>query len=188
MKQLSSELASWDAAQSAAFTVASDSLNRLERSRSDRIDREPANMQSVPLFPLQPATVVVESRESRWDRVHTPPKDAVVDPIRYCGLLPVPSASRSRGSDWDRLYASCLFFLPPDRHAGFVATALPPPHAAFASLPPPPFSQPLPSHSSVPPRCRYCFSRTNHTRHSLPRLCRCCSQCRRCCRLLLNRI
>ena len=70
--------------------------------------------------------------------------------MRYCGLLPVPSVSRSRESDWDRRDASRPFVLPPDRHASFVASALPPPHAAFASLPPP-FPQPLPSHSSVPP-------------------------------------
>ena len=71
--------------------------------------------------------------------------------MRYCGLLPVTSAIRSRESDWDRRDSSCPFFLPPDRHTGFVATALPTPHAALASLPPPPFPQPLPSHSSVPP-------------------------------------
>ena len=63
----------------------------------------------------------------------------------------MPSASRSRESDWNRRDASRPFFLPPDRHAGFVATALPPPLAALASLQPPPFPQPLPSHSSVPP-------------------------------------
>ena len=63
----------------------------------------------------------------------------------------MPSASHSGESDWNRRDASRPFFLSPDRHAGFVATALPPHHATFASLPPPPFSQPLPSHSSVPP-------------------------------------
>ena len=103
----------------------------------------------MPLFP-QPATVVVESRESRRVRAQTPSKNAVVDPTKYCRLLPVPSTSRSRESNWDCRDASCLFILPPDRHADFVATALPPPYAAFASLPPPPVSQPLPSHSSVP--------------------------------------
>ena len=51
MKQLSSELASRDAAQSAAITAVSDRLNRLERSRSDRSDRESANLQSVPMPP-----------------------------------------------------------------------------------------------------------------------------------------
>ena len=39
MKQLSSELASRDAAQSAAITAVSDRLNRFERLRSDRSDR-----------------------------------------------------------------------------------------------------------------------------------------------------
>ena len=52
MKQLSSELSSRDAVQSAAITAVSDCLNRLERSRSDRSDRESANLQSVPLPPL----------------------------------------------------------------------------------------------------------------------------------------
>ena len=73
MKQLSSKLASQDTAQSAAITAVSDRLSRLERLRSDRSDRESANLQSVPL-PHQPATVVVESRESRRDRAITPPK------------------------------------------------------------------------------------------------------------------
>ena len=54
MKQLSSELASRDAAQSAAITAVSDSLNRLELSRSDRSDRKSANVQSVPLPPPIP--------------------------------------------------------------------------------------------------------------------------------------
>ena len=72
MKQLLSELASRDAAQSAEITAVSDSVNRLERSRSDRSDRESVNLQSVPLPALQPATVVVESRESRRDRPHAP--------------------------------------------------------------------------------------------------------------------
>ena len=62
----------------------------------------------------------------------------------------MPSASRSRESDWNSRNASRLFCLPPDRHAGFVATALPPPHAVFANLLTPPFPQPRPSHSSVP--------------------------------------
>ena len=151
MKQLSLELASRDAAESAAFIVVSDRLNRLERSRSDRSDRESANVQSsVPLL-HQLATVVVKSCESRRDRAYTAPEDAVLDPMRHCGLLPVPSASHSRESDWHRRDASRPFLLPPDRHAGFVATVLPPHHAAFASLPPPPLPQPLPSHSSVPP-------------------------------------
>ena len=152
MKQLSSELASRDAAQSPAITAVSYRLNRLERSRSDRSDRESANVQSsVPLL-NQPATVVVESRESRLNRANTtPPEDAVLDPMRYCGLLPVPSAGNSKVSDYNRRDASRPFLLFPDRHAGFVATALPPPHAAFASLPPPSLFQPLPSHSSVPP-------------------------------------
>ena len=70
--------------------------------------------------------------------------------MRYFGLLPVPSASRSRESDWDRRYASRPYFLLSDRHAGFVATALPPLYAGLASLTPPPLLQPLPSHSSVP--------------------------------------
>ena len=63
----------------------------------------------------------------------------------------MPSASHPRESDWNRRDASCPFLLPSDRHAAFVATALPPPHAVFSSLPPPPLSQPIPSHSSVPP-------------------------------------
>ena len=150
MKQLSSELASRDAAQSAAITAVSDRLNRLEHSRSDRSNRESANLQSVPLPPPQPATVVVESHESRRDRAHTHPENAVLDPMRYCGLLPVPSANHSRDSDWYSRDASRPFVLPPYRHAGFVATALPQPHAGFASLPPPPIPQPLPSHSLVP--------------------------------------
>ena len=54
IKQLSSELASQDAAQSAAITDVSDRVNRLERSRSDRSDRESANLQSVPLPPSPP--------------------------------------------------------------------------------------------------------------------------------------
>ena len=51
MKQLSSELASQDAAQSASITAVSDRLNRLERSQSDRSDRDSANLQSVALPP-----------------------------------------------------------------------------------------------------------------------------------------
>ena len=150
MKQLSSELALRYGAQSAAITAVSDRFNRLERSRSDRSDRESANVQSsVPLL-HKPATVVVESRVSRRDRVHTAPEDAILDPMRYCGRLPVPSASHSNESDWNRRETFCPFLLPFDRHAGFVANALPPPHAAFASLPPPPLTQPLPSNSSVP--------------------------------------
>ena len=149
MKQLSSELASRDAAQSAAITAVSDRLNRLERSRSDRSDREYANLQSVPL-PFQPATVVVESRESKRNQAHTPPEDTVLDPMRYCGLLPAPIASRSRESNWDRRDASRPFFLFLDRHASFDATVVPPPYAAFSRLPPPLLPQPLPSHSSAP--------------------------------------
>ena len=71
--------------------------------------------------------------------------------MRYSGLLPMPSASRSRESNWDRRDASRPFFLPIGRHANFDATVVPPPHAAFANLPSPPLPQPLPSHSSVPP-------------------------------------
>ena len=41
-------------------------------------------------------------------------------------------------------------FLPPDRHVCLVVTALPSPHAAFPGLQPSFFSEPLPSHSSVP--------------------------------------
>ena len=96
--QLSLELVSRDAAHSAAITSVSDGLNRLEPSRSDQSDRDSANLQSVPL-PFQPSTVVVNSRESRRDRVHKPPADAVLDQIRYCKLLPVTSANRSRKSD-----------------------------------------------------------------------------------------
>ena len=48
---------------------------------------------------LQPAIVVVEPRESRRDRAHTPQKNAVIDRMNYFGLLPVPSSSRSRKSD-----------------------------------------------------------------------------------------
>ena len=148
MKQLLSELASRDAGQSADITAVSDRLNRLKRSRSDRSDRESANLH-LPL-PPQPVTVVVESHESRRDRAHTPPENAVLDPIRDYGLLPVPSASHLRESDLNRRDASRPFVLPPDRHAGFVANALPPPHAGFASLPPPHIPQPQASHSLVP--------------------------------------
>ena len=77
IKQLSSVLAEQDAnrltesrslaahfaAQSAAMTAVSDRLSRLENSRSDRGDRESADLRSVPLPPPQPATVVVESHE-----------------------------------------------------------------------------------------------------------------------------
>ena len=147
MKQLSSELASRDAAQFAAITAVSDRLNRLEHSRSDRSDHESANLQSVPMTPSPPQS---SSNLTSRDRVHTPLENAVLVPMRYCGLLPVPSASHSRESDWNRRDASRPFFLPPDRHAGFVATALPPPHAGFPSLPPPPIPQTLPSHSLVP--------------------------------------
>ena len=84
IKQLSSQLASLDAAKCAAKTAVSDRLNRLERSRSDGSNRESANWQSVRLPPSpQPATVVVESRESKQDRVHTFPEDVVLDPMRY---------------------------------------------------------------------------------------------------------
>ena len=97
MKQLSSELAWRDAAQSAAITAAFDRLNRLEHSRSDRSDRErePAVGASAP----QPATVVVESHESRRYRAYTPSENAVLDPRKYCGLMPVTSASHARESD-----------------------------------------------------------------------------------------
>ena len=71
--------------------------------------------------------------------------------MRYCVLLPVPSANRSRESNWDCRDASRPFLLPPDHDAGFTATVLPPPYVASTSLPPPPYSQPLQSHSSVPP-------------------------------------
>ena len=148
MKQLSSKLASRTAAHSAALTSVSDRLNPLERSRSDRSDRESANLQSLPLL-HQPETVVVESRESRRNRAHTPPEDAVLDSLSYCGPLPVTSASHLSESDWNRRDASRPFLLPSDRHAGYVPTALPPFHVVFASLPPPPLSEPIPFHSSV---------------------------------------
>ena len=77
IKQLSSELASRDAAQSAASTAVSDRLNRLEHSRSDRSDRESVNLQSVPL-PPPPAS---HSRR-RISRVET--RSRPHDPLK-CG-------------------------------------------------------------------------------------------------------
>ena len=69
------------------MTAVSEGVNRLKHWRSNRSDRDSAKLQSVPLSP-HPATVVVESRESRRDRAHTPPEDAVQDQMRYYGLLP----------------------------------------------------------------------------------------------------
>ena len=81
----------------------------------------------------------------------------------------MPSASHSRKSDWNRRDASRPFFLPFDRHAGFVATALPAPHAPFTSLPPPSLSQPLPSHSSMPsPMPSYPFAHESYSSHAPP--------------------
>ena len=78
MKQLSSELAPRDAAQSSAITAVFDRLNRLERSRSDRSDRESAKP-AVGTSAPKPDTVDVESRESSRDRAHTTPENAVLD-------------------------------------------------------------------------------------------------------------
>ena len=72
-KQLSSELASRDAAQSAAITAVSHLLNRLERSRSDRSDGESAKLHSVPL--LTQLTTVSSNLASRDEIAPTrPPK------------------------------------------------------------------------------------------------------------------
>ena len=97
-------------------------------------------------FP-QPSSTVA----SRDEIAPTPPGDAVLDTMKYCRLLPLPFANRSRESNWDCRAASRPFFLPPDNDTGFAATVLLLPHAAFASLPPPPFPHPLLSQSSVPP-------------------------------------
>ena len=80
MKQLSSVLASRDAAQSVAITAVSNCLNRLESSRSDRSDREFANLQSVPLpFPPVRHSRRRISRVETRSRPHAP---------RRCGPRP----------------------------------------------------------------------------------------------------
>ena len=153
INQLTAVLATQEAnraAVSRALAAVSDRLRCLERSRVDRGDRKAMELQSSASAAPQLSTVVVDNRESRQNRSHPPPENAVLDPMRYCGILPMPSANRSRKSDWDRRDASRPFVLPLDRHAGSAAIAVPLTHAAFPSLSPPPVPQPLLFHSSVP--------------------------------------
>ena len=69
--------------------------------------------------------------------------------MQFSGMLPEPS-DQSRDRNRGRTVTSRPFLLPFDCHDGPVATVLPPPHAAFASLPPPLIPQPLPSAISMP--------------------------------------
>ena len=176
------------AADSRSLASISNRFCRRERSRVDRGNRGTTEPQSLAPAAPQLSTVVVDNRESRRNRSLTPPEDAVLYLMKYCGLLPMPSANCSRKSDWDRRDASRPFLLPLDRHAGFAATVLPSPHAAFASLPLPPSPQLLPFHSSVPPSMTLLPFVHESYLSLAPRLCRSRARCRRCCRLLHSRI
>ena len=177
--QLTAVLASQKANRAADSRSLASISNRFchrERSRVDRGNRGTTEPQSLAPAAPQLSTVVVDNRESRRNRSLTPPEDAVLDLMKYCGLLPMPSANCSRKSDWDRRDASRPFLLPLDRHAGFAATVLPPP-------------QLLPSHSSVPPSMTMLpFVHESYLSLAPPRLCRSRARCRRCCRLLHSRI
>ena len=187
MKQLSSELASRDAAQSAAITAVSDRLNRLKHSRFDRGDRESANLQSVPL-PPQSASVVVEFHESRRDRAHTPPKmrsSIRLDTADYCRCRPqVIRESRTGIVVMQLVRYSCLSIITLVSYLLHCRRPTPRWRVCHRR----PFLSRYRLTHQCPHRCRHCRSRTNPTRHSLPRLCRCCARCRRCCHLLLKRI
>ena len=149
MNQLTAVLATQKAnraADSRFLAAISDRLGRFERSRVDRGDRDATEPQSSAPAAFQPFTVVAKTLRQRSQ---TPPKDAVLDPMQFFGMLPKPS-DQSRDPNRGHIVTSRPLVQPNDRHDGAVSTVLPPPHAAFASLPPPRIPQPLPSAPSMP--------------------------------------